>query len=724
MILAALAASVAPAAGGTPFMAAPAPMVAAVAHSDNSAPVTLGENATQFILDNGIVTARIAKTTGDLEALIYRGVDRLGHDQGRASYWEQDPSAAAKVGGLTQSITIDPATDGGSRAEVSIKGITHGDPTAGLTPGSPGGARGGTINCDLEIRYTLGRGESGLYAYAIFSHPAAYGPLHVPESRFIARLNQSFDWISVDADRNLLECAPRDWGTGVVVHAKEQRILGQGLYRNSVEHKYSYTAVFFRTPAFGWSSTREGVGVWFINPTIEYLGGGASKQELVCHYGDNADPDPIILDYWRGTHYNGGAMCTVAAGEAWSKVIGPIFIYVNSLATGPAPSSADLAILAATAGNPTLPAAWTENATALWRDALRQAREENSRWPYDWVQGVDYPHKSERGRVTGQIVLVDPQAATTRLPHLTVGLAHPDPSPGAVPPTGFGRRWIGPLDWAHDAKYYQFWNEGNDDGIFTITQVRPGTYTLHAFADGVLGELAQAHVVVGAGQTVDLGRIEWKPVRYGRQLWEIGYPDRTGDKFFKGDGPNYWLWGWGLRYPLLFPQDITYTIGQSDFHRDWFFEQVPRGQSRAWLNPNAPDPANQRFGWVRAGAQGTKDPWILYGRGQATTWTVKFNLPQAVRGVAALRIALAGADTRELAVTVNGEGVGAIHPLSTNALRYNTNKSVWQEQTLKFDAARLRPGENRLQLTIPEGELTSGVVYDYLRLELAEDSRN
>jgi rhamnogalacturonan endolyase len=35
--------------------------------------------------------------------------------------------------------------------------------------------------------------------------------------------------------------------------------------------------------------------------------------------------------------------------------------------------------------------------------------------------------------------------------------------------------------------------------------------------------------------------MEWKPVRYGKQIWEIGYPDRTGDKFYKGDGANYWL---------------------------------------------------------------------------------------------------------------------------------------------------------------------------------------
>jgi len=713
-----------------------------------AAPVTVRQDDADFTLDNGIVTARVNKRTGNLESLRYRGLETMGHDQGGGGgVWEENPSGAAKVGGLTQSVTIDPSSNGGERAEVSVKGVTKGDPSAGLSPNSPGASSAGMINCDLEIRYALGRGDSGLYTYAIFSHPAAYGPLNVPESRFITFISQAFDWLSVDADRNLLECAPRDWGTGVVVHAKEQRIMSQGIYRNSVEHKYSYTAVQYRTPAYGWSSTRAHVGIWFINPTIEYLSGGATKQELDCHFGDNGNPDPIILDYWRGTHYGGGAPCSVAAGEEWNKVIGPIFIYVNSLDRYQSPTAGDLATLAASAGNPTVPDAWHANATALWQDALGQAKVEKAKWPYDWVNGVDYPHRPERGTVTGRLVLVDPQAATTRLPHLTVGLAYPDAPaaprpapevatataavPGAAAGPGGPRRGFGgrgryprpPQDWVHDSKHYQFWNDGDEDGRFTLTNVRPGTYTLHAFADGVLGEFAQANVTVSAGQSLDLGQITWRPVRYGRQVWEIGYPDRTGGKFFKGDGANYWLWGWGLRYPLLFPHDLTYTIGKSDYRRDWFFEQVPHGESTAWLNPAAPDPANQRFGWVKAAIPGQGDPWRIYGRGRATTWTIRFNLDKAGPGSAALRIALAGADTFQLGVAVNGVSVGEIHPVSTNALRYNTDKGVWQEQTLKFDASRLRAGENELQLTVPAGELTSGVVYDYLRLEVNDTAR-
>ncbi len=70
----------------------------------------------------------------------------------------------------------------------------------------------------------------------------------------------------------------------------------------------------------------------------------------------------------------------------------------------------------------------------MFQDALDQAKKESAAWPYDWVAGVDYPHKSERGTLTGQLVLNDPQASTHKLHNLLVGLAFPDqPKPAIAP---------------------------------------------------------------------------------------------------------------------------------------------------------------------------------------------------------------------------------------------------------------------------------------------------
>ena len=653
----------------------------AVARVNGNAPVTITNAGDSWILSNGMLRVTVRKNNGNIPSCVYRGVNIVGHPE----TWEQLP-----MGRISAGISIDPASNGGERGEVAVQGING--------------------KMDIQVRYALERGLSGLYAYAQYSHEPSYPNAGFGENRLIFEMNRTFDWLSVDQDRNMLMCDDRDVDAGVVIHAKEQRILSTGIYKNSVEHKYSYCGVIYKLPAYGWSSTKDHIGIYFINPTTEYIGGGAEKLDLVCHMG------ACILDYWTSGHYAGGDNCNIPAGQKWTKVVGPVLVYFNTLADPQQPTASDLQTLRATEGNPTIPPALRNNALALWHDALDQAQKERAKWPYEWVNGVDYPHKDQRGTVTGQFVLDDPQAASKLLPHLTVGVAHPDYR-------GLGgafaeRSGNGDLvTWAHDANYYEFWTDGSDDGKFTIRNVRPGQYTLHAFADGVLGEFAQTNITVEAGQTLDLGRLEWKPVRYGKQIWEIGYPDRTADKFFKGDGANYWKWGWDVRYPLLFPNDITYTIGKSDYHKDWFFEEVPHGTSTAWLNPDAKDPANQPFGWVHVGTPG-QDMWRIIGRGRATTWTIVFNMPHSVSGQATLRVALAGSDGPGFAVGVNGREVGTIRTISTNALRYNTDRGVWRQYMLQFDASLLRYGENRMQLTVPAGELTSGVVWDYLRLEV------
>ncbi len=475
------------------------------------AQVTIQQDPAVFRLTNPYLTAEINKTTGDMTSLKFKGLELMGFVSGHhAGYWEQNPSHAAR---LTATITIDPATNGGERAEVAVKGISDNKPLTGTSRG---------MLCDLEIRYTLGRNDHGIYTYAIFSHQPAYGPTQIGESRYGVKLNgKVFDWLSIDANRNQLMPTGYDWDHGTPLNMKEARRLTTGIYAGQVEHKYDYCAVQSKIPAFGWSSTKQHVGLYFINPSMEYLSGGPTHVELTGHLDDGNGGDPTLLDYWRGTHY-GGSTLPLAEGESWSKVVGPIFVYLNS---GPDPNS-------------------------MYRDALSQAEKEAAGWPYPWVQGVDYPHKKERAQVTGQLVLKDDHAATNYLVGLTSDSS-----------------------WQNDAKHYQFWAHGADDGRFTIPNVRPGAYELHAIADGVLGEFSKPGITITEGQKVDLGKLDWKPVRYGRQLWEIGIPNRNASEFLKGD--DYWHWGSYLLYAKLFPDDVHYVIGKSDYHKDWFIEQVP-----------------------------------------------------------------------------------------------------------------------------------------------------
>jgi rhamnogalacturonan endolyase len=397
---------------------------------------------------------------------------------------------------------------------------------------------------------------------------------------------------------------------------------------------------------------------------MEYMSGGPTKPEFLGHRDTNAVAAPCVLNYWRSSHY-GGASVDVAQGEVWNKVVGPFYLYVNS---GAEPKD-------------------------LYEDARAQAKAQIGKWPFDWVDGVDYPKKAQRATVSGTMVLKDSQAATTKLPNLEVGLTH-----AAYQSPVMAVRTV---DWQQDAKFYEFWARGKEDGTFAIPNVRAGTYTLHAFADGVLGEFAQAEVKVEAGKALNLGEIAWMPVRKGKQLWEIGIPNRNGSEFFKGD--EYAVMDIALQYAKLFPDDITYTIGKSDFRKDWFFEHVPHNvDSNARAVP---------FSGITTTVPGAAAPR-----------TIVFDLAAAPKGRATLRTAISGSGTvMRIDVSVNDQAAGAITRLpGDGAITRHQIQGIWVEREVPFSAALLKQGTNTLKLTMLGGNINNGVIYDYLRLELDE----
>ena len=700
--------------------------------------VAVSENNSAYTLDNGIVTAQIAKRSGDLLSLKYKNLEMLDTGHRQAGYWEHNVAR----GRVVDRVTIAPKSNRGQRGEVSIKGLADG--------GQMGSGPGGTVVADIEIRYALGRGDSGIYTYSIFSHPTNYPATSLGESRFCLKLNDDlFDWMTVDSNRNMEMISTYDWNHGTPMNMKEARRLNTGIYKGQVEHKYDYSANQFDVRAWGWSSSDRHVGIWLVNPSVEYLSGGPTKFELSSHrdatFNTNtldAPAPPTLLNYWRSSHY-GGSICNIAATDAWTKVVGPFLIYCNSLQ-----GNRDKNI--------------STNANKLWRDALTQAGKESAKWPFDWVNGVDYPHQAERGTVTGKIALDDPQAPGLNLKNLLVGLTAPDYAPAVIPrgprpgpgrnggrgeggggfglagggddesamtnsvtgdtneissadarfhssgsftnrfgrsgTNGFrGRGFSLPrvVDWQIDAKNYEFWVRADRSGNFKIPNVRPGTYSLHAIADGVLGDLTVTNIVVAPGKKLALGKINWRPVRYGKQLWAVGIPNRSGAEFFKGD--DYFHWGWYLQYPKLFPYDVKYVVGKSDFRRDWFFEQVPYNED-----------TNNTTGT---------------GRGSGTAWTVTFSLPTAPHGKATLRLALCGIGTRTLIAEMNDASIGNLTNLVYNAaINRDGITGTWTEQDLVFNAARMKAGQNVLSLTVPAGPLTAGIIYDYLRLELDENA--
>lgn len=600
------------------------------------AEVTLTVDGRTATLANGVVTATVQHATGEVSSLKYKGLELIGPGHG---YWSfvgnlANGETVSRFGAKRNfSVHVDPKSNGGERAEISCRLGYDGTP--------------GTLPLDVDLRYSLGRADPGLFCYAVWRHwPSAPG-ISIAEARMVFKVDPSvFDFLTIDANRRREMATGQDWDRGEPLNLKEARRLTTGIHKGEVEHKYDYSAILGDTPAYGWSSTKRGVGFWMINPSIEYISGGATKVELTGHLDGGRSGLPTLLNMWQGSHYGGGPI-RLADSEAWAKVIGPFFVYCNS----------------------------GDGHEALWRDALERAKHERRAWPYPWVDDPEYPLAAGRGAVTGRIVVHDPQAPAATAANALVGLAGREPA----------------VDWQRDGKGYQFWARADADGRFTIANVRPGQYALRAFTDGVLGEFCQAEVMVSPGKTTALGTLSWTPVRIGRQLWEIGFPNRSAAEFRNGD--HYWQWGLYLKYPQEFPNDVDFVIGKSDWRRDWNYCQPPHVDAN--------------------------------GKTRDTTWTVRFKLSDQLNGRATLRLAFCGSrGGGRVWAAVNGQAIGETGELPDGGIMHRDGiRGYWFERDIAFDAALLRPGENVLTLRSRGRDWTMGVLYDYLRLELDETKK-
>jgi rhamnogalacturonan endolyase len=666
----------------------------ALLRAQTAPPVTLRESERTFFLDNGILNVRIEKSSGDVFSIRYRGQELLAQtSQGGAlgGYWSS--VGRIQMGSQRAAIVrIDPATNGGARVEVACEFR------------NPPGQTNAPV--DVSLRYSLGRGASGLYTYLIWSHKPGYPGFSVGEARFCAKLNpEVFDYMTIDRDRRRVMPTPEDWDRGSPLNLSEARRLTTGIHQGHAEHKYDYSALVYEIPAYGWSSTKHKLGLWFVNPSFEYMSGGPTKAELTGHLDVNPGGTPTLLNMWLGSHYGGSAFA-VGPDEDWTKVIGPFLIYCNTVTNG-------------------------DVHFGLWQEALVRAKAEASAWPYEWVAEPDYPLAAARCSVNGRVVVRDAFAPDLRWSNMWVGVTAPDyaspsvragtragaPAVSISMSTNESGRVIGrggfPLevDWQRDAKFYQFWTKADAQGRFHIPNVRPGHYSLRVLADGILGEAVMTNLAVGAGPVLELGSVRWQPARFGRTLWQIGVPDRTAREFRHGD--HYWQWGLYFNYPREFPHDVNFVIGRSDWRKDWNYVQPPRIESANVTPVSEADEVDDRpLLPSRLGRDAVRP----------TTWSIQFDLSRPVQGRATLRLAFCGTHQGcNVAVAVNGEAIGATGPLpSTSAMQRDGIRAFWIEKCLSFDADLLKQGRNTIQLHSRAQSWSQGVMYDCVRLELAD----
>jgi rhamnogalacturonan endolyase len=608
-------------------------------------PVVLSDDADTVTLANGIISATVKKTNGNLISLRFRGVELLSHGGGYWNIYGSIPGQKSTELKPTPSvfrINQNPAHNGGALGEIAVLFPYRGQANA--------------VPLDIEIRYTLHRGDSGIYGWTIVDHDPKYPPFNIGVSTVCLKLNADvFDFLSVDSRRQRQMASAEDWVKGTQLNLWEARRLNTGIRKGEVEHKYDYNILFSQTPAWGWSSTKQKVGLFFVNPSIEYLNGPPVMVDYVGHIDvkPSLPADPTLLLIWHSPHY-GGRGIQINTGEPWRKIVGPFLLYCNA----------------------------GDNAQNMWKNSLARAAQERNAWPYAWAEAPGYEHAPERGGVSGRLVIRDPQAPRATAGGAWIGLAQPPYS------ARLGKAGPTTIDWQTDGKHYQYWTRADATGRFTIPNARPGLYTLYAFTDGVLGDFSHAGVHAEAGKTTDLGELTWIPLRYGRQLWDIGIPNRSAEEFRHGD--HYWQWGLYNLYSQEFPHDVDFVIGKSDWHRDWNYCQPPRPDGKG--------------GW------------------KSSPWRIRFRMEQAVQGTGILRLAICGARGGPVDVALNGEPLGATGALPESGVmhRDGIRSDSLTECNLKFDASRLKPGENVVTLTKQVRTWTDGILYDYLRLELNE----
>jgi rhamnogalacturonan endolyase len=356
-----------------------------------------------------------------------------------------------------------------------------------------------------------------------------------------------------------------------------------------------------------------GYGMWMISPSHEYNDGGPMKQDLTVHVGTT--DDTVLLNMLVSGHF-GTPQVAIPSG----KIYGPWLVYFNN---------------------------------GSLSDAEAQAATESAAWPYSWLSNSSYP--LSRTTVSGSLHLADGRAAAGAV----ITLAKPG---GDV--------------YSQGADYI-FTTHADANGNFSLPKVRPGSYSLYAWANGSsIGDVTDQYErdnITVSGTTQNLGTLTWTPALYSHLLWQIGTADRKADEFNLGSAQRqYGLWN-------QVPANLTYTIGQSAPANNWHYAQT-----------------------------------------QVGTWTVNFNLNQAYSGDAHLTVALAGQSrTATTQVAVNGTTVTTF-PAFTNdqAIYRSANQSgTYHLIPITFAASLLKTGNNTITFHASSISSGGGSMYDTIKLE-------
>ncbi|KAK4742106.1 hypothetical protein SAY87_000107 [Trapa incisa] len=489
---------------------------------------------------------------------------------------------------------------------------------------------------NVDKRFVLLRGSSGFYTYAIYEHLSEWPGFIIDNTRTVFKLRKDkFHYMAIADKRQRFMPLPddRDPPRGqVLAYPEAVRLVDpvEPEFRGEVDDKYEYSCESKDISVHGWISTDPPVGFWQITPSIEFRSGGPNKQFLTSHVG------PTSLNVFVSAHYSGeDLVMKFGPGEAWKKVFGPVFVYLNSLPPEGDPIS-------------------------LWDDAKQQFIVEKHKWPYSFPASKDFTPADQRGNVCGRLLVLDRYLSEECLPArgAYIGLS----VPGEVG------------SWQRETKGYQFWTRAKEDGFFSISDIRPGDYDLHAWIPGFMGDYKYLHTIrISPASDISLRDLVYEPPRNGPTIWEIGVPDRSAAEFYVPD----------------------------------------------------PDPLNINRLYINHPDRKTDN-----GTYAGTTWQIRFTLDAVdANETYTLQVALATAHVSEVQIRLNNPDedpplftTGVIGKDNTIA-RHGIHGLHWY-YTVSVPGTALSFGENTIFLRQAMSiSPFQGVMYDYIRFEAPSYSR-
>ncbi|XP_024533891.1 probable rhamnogalacturonate lyase B [Selaginella moellendorffii] len=619
----------------------------------------LGErwNVRDVVISNGFLELTLTNPGGDVTRISYGGITDLlewRNKETNRGYWN-----------LVWSLP-----DGGDKFDV-ISGtkftvVSNTEDMVELSFYRPYDSTETMVPLNIDKRFVVLRGRSGFYTYAIFDRPYGWSDFNLNVVRVAWKLGQdNFDFMAISDTKQRVMPYPQDRypqnsetlaykEAVILVNPKNPNLKGE------VDDKYQYSGENRSTKVHGWISFDPLVGFWMITPSYEFKTGGPLKQNLLSHTG------PTCLSVFLGSHYGGITLCPkFRDGEAWKKVFGPVFVYLNSSST---------------------------DHRSLWEDAKLQAEAEIDAWPYSWPGSSDFTLAAERGHVSGEFYVFDSFLSSKLLPAAFAWI-------GLAPPGDAG-------SWQEDSKGYQFWTQADKFGNFEISNVLPGTYDLYGWVPGVIGDYKKQgdSITISQGGSYDLGSLVYKPPRNGPTLWEIGFPDRSAAGFFVPSPDSKYVsklfvyqerfrqYGLWTRYSEIYSsQDLVYTVGSSQWPKDWFF-----------------------IHGVRVKSDGSFEP---------TTWEIKFWLDLAIKDESyTLRIAIAGSHYGNIKVYVNSLSSSPCFVTGMfgrdNAIARHGIHGLYRLYSVDINGGLLKRGDNSIYLTQANSRSPFvGVLYDHIRFE-------